>query len=389
VTTTAAGTGALAGVRVLDLATLFPGPMLATMLGDLGADVVKVEPAGGDPLRFVGVMGATHSYVWSLVGRNKRSIRVDVEDAEGVALVQRLAAVADVVVVNQPPKVLARWGCTYDELAARNPRVIMASVSGFGLVGPDASRAGNGTLAEAFAGLTHMTGEPDGPPVLPSVPVGDVMGAMAGIGGVLAALYWRDANGGTGQLVDVSLYESVLPFLCTAMVAWTPGDPPPARTGSRVPGAVPRNVYGTADGRWLAVSGATDAQVGRVLALLGVDTPDARARFATSAARLEHGDELDALVAAWIAARDADTVLAALDGARIPVSEVNDLARLVADPHVVARGSVAHVEDPELGPLVMPAPQPRLSATPGRIARPAPALGEHTDAILAEWLDGR
>jgi crotonobetainyl-CoA:carnitine CoA-transferase CaiB-like acyl-CoA transferase len=377
---------ALAGVRVLDLATLFPAPMLAAMLGDLGADVVKVEATTGDPMRVTGVMGGPHSYVWSLVARNKRSVQVDFEHRDGIELVQQLTAVADVVVVNQPAKVLARWGCTYDDIAARNPRAVVVAVSGFGLDGPYASRAGNGTLAEAFSGFTHMTGEADGPPVLPSVPVGDVMGAMAGIGGVLAALYWRDANGGTGQLVDVSLYESVLPFLCTAMVAWSPGEPPPARTGSRVPGGVPRNVYGTADGRWLAVSGATDAQVARILVLVGADTPEAHARFGRSADRLANGDELDALVAAWIAANDADTVLDALDESRIPVTEVNDLARLVADPHVVARGSIATVDDPELGTLLMPAPEPHLSATPGRITAPAPGLGEHTGAVVADWL---
>jgi crotonobetainyl-CoA:carnitine CoA-transferase CaiB-like acyl-CoA transferase len=377
---------ALAGVRVLDLATLFPAPLLAAMLGDLGADVVKVEPAAGDPLRFVGEMHGDRSYVWALAGRNKRSVRVDFDTPEGLDLVRRLTAVADVVVVNQPPKLLARWGCSYDDIAARNPRAIVASVSGFGVDGPYAERAGNGTLAEAYAGLTHMTGEADGPPVLPSVPVGDCMGAIAGISGVLAALYWRDANGGTGQLVDVSLFESVLPFLGPLMVAWSPGEPAPTRTGSRVPGAVPRNVYATADGRWVAVSGATDAQVGRMLELIGNDTPGARARFGRSAERLAHGDELDALVAAWIAERDADAVVAQLIATRIPVAEVNDLQRLLADPHVQARRSVIEVDDPDLGTVCMPSPQPHLSATAGRIRNTGPALGAHTDEVVRDWL---
>ena len=383
---TAASSTALAGVRVLDLATLFPAPLLAAMLGDFGADVVKVEPADGDPLRFVGEMHGDRSYVWALAGRNKRSVRVDFDTRDGIDLVQRLTAVADVVVVNQPPKILARWGCAYPDIAARNPRAVVVSVSGFGVDGPYADRAGNGTLAEAYAGLTYMTGDADGPPMLPSVPVGDVMGAVAGISGVLAALYWRDANGGTGQLVDVSMFESVLPFLGPAMVAWSAGDPPPARTGSRVPGAVPRNVYATADGRWLAVSGATGAQVGRMLELIGADTPEHRARFAHSADRLRHGDDLDALVAAWIRAHDADTVLEQLLAARIPAVPVNDLARLVADPHVIARASVTEIDDADLGRVHLPSPQPTLRATPGRIHHTGPALGAHTDEVTRDWL---
>ena len=209
---------------MLDLATLFPAPMVAAMLGDLGADVVKVEAPGGDPLRVTGAMRGDRTLVWALADRNKRALSVDFDTAEGVALVQRLTAVADVVVLNQPPRVLERWGCTYDAIAARNPGAIVVLVTGFGADGPNADRPGNGTVLEAYAGLTHMTGEADGPPVLSSVPIGDYMGAFFGVSGVLAALYWRDARGGTGQLIDVSLYEAVLQFLGPAMVAWSPGD---------------------------------------------------------------------------------------------------------------------------------------------------------------------
>ncbi|MDQ1432610.1 MAG: hypothetical protein QOF40_3212 [Actinomycetota bacterium] len=378
--------GALAGVRVLDLATLFPGPLLAAMLGDLGADVVKVEPPGGDPLRTVGEMHGDRSYVWALAGRNQRSVVIDFDTADGLDLLQRFTTVADVVVVNQPARLLARWGCSPAEIAARNPRAVVASVTGFGADGPRSDQAGNGTLAEAYAGLTHMIGTADGPPVLPSVPLGDCLGALVGIGGVLAALYWRDANRGTGQVVDVSLYESVLPLLGPAMVAWHTGDPPPARTGSRVPGAVPRNVYATADGRWIVISGATDAQVARLLAVIGGDDVARRARFGRSADRLANGDELDGLVADWARALDADTAVRRLVDARIPVAAVHDLADLVTDPHVIARGSVSVLDDPELGPVHLPSPQPRLSATPGRIRSTGPALGAHTDAVVREWL---
>ena len=267
---------ALAGVRVLDLATLFPAPMVAAMLGDLGADVVKVESPGGDPLRVTGAMRGDRTFVWALADRNKRALSVDFDTADGVALVQRLTAVADVVVLNQPQRVLERWGCTYDEIAARNPGAIVVLVTGFGSDGPNAERPGNGTVLEAYGGLTHMTGEADGPPVLSSVPIGDYMGAFFGLSGVLAALYWRDARGGTGQLVDVSLYEAVLQFLGPAMVAWSPGAPVPTRTGSRIPVATPRNVYRTHDARWIVVSGPVDAQVVRILELMDADDDGAR-----------------------------------------------------------------------------------------------------------------
>ena len=281
---------------------------------------------------------------------------------------------------------LERWGCTYDEIAARNPGAIVVLVTGFGAEGPNAERPGNGTVLEAYGGLTNMTGEADGPPVLSSVPIGDYMGAFFGVSGVLAALYWRDARGGTGQLVDVSIYEAVLQFLGPAMVAWSPGEPAPARTGSRIPVATPRNVYRTRDARWIVISGPIDAQVVRILDLMGADTDEMRAKFGHATERNANADELDGMVAAWVATMDAEAVVEALVAARIPVTEVNDVERLLADAHVRARSSIAVVEDPELGTLHMPAPAPRLSRTPARIASTGPALGANNDDVLRDWL---
>jgi crotonobetainyl-CoA:carnitine CoA-transferase CaiB-like acyl-CoA transferase len=377
---------ALAGVRVLDLATLFPAPMVAAMLGDLGADVVKVEPTGGDPLRVTGAMRGNRTFVWALADRNKRAVCVDFDTADGIDVVQRLTAVADVVVVNQPRRVLERWGCTYDEIEARNPGAIVAVVTGFGVDGPNAERPGNGTVLEAYGGLTHMTGEADGPPVLSSVPIGDYMGAFFGVSGVLAALYWRDARGGTGQLVDVSIYEAVLQFLGPAMVAWSPGEPAPARTGSRIPVATPRNVYRTRDARWIVISGPIDTQVLRMLELMGADTDETRAKFGRATERNANADELDGMVAAWVATLDAKPVVDALVAARIPVTAVNDVEGLLADAHIRARSSIVVVDDPELGTLHMPAPAPRLSRTPARIASTGPALGADNDDVVRDWL---
>ena len=381
--------GALEGLRVLDLTTLFSAPQVAAMLADLGADAVKIEPPGGDPMRRVGLSREGRSLNWALVARNKRAITLDLDRPEGRELFRRLVQRADVLVENLPAALLERWGCRYEDLARANPRLVVVSVSCYGRSGPYAERPGAGSVAEAFAGLTHLTGEALGPPLLTSVPIGDTLAAVAGVVGALAACWSRDAGpraSGRGQHVDVSMFEPVLQLLASSLLAWDPREPPPHRMGSRVAGGVPRNTYRARDGRWIALSATTDAQVARVLRLLGRDTPEARERFGSSPARLAHADELDALVAEWVAGRDADAVLATCLGERLPAAPVNDLAALLSDPQVVARGSVARVRDPVLGPLAMVAPVPRLSGTPGRIRSTGPALGAHNAEVYAEWL---
>jgi crotonobetainyl-CoA:carnitine CoA-transferase CaiB-like acyl-CoA transferase len=380
-------TGPLAGLRVLDLATLFAAPALSTHLGDLGADVVKVEPPSGDPQRLIGPMRLDRSLVWTLVSRNKRSLALDYESADGRALLHELTTVADVVVVNQPTPVLARWGCTYAEISVRNPRAVVVSMSAFGATGPYAGRPGNGSLAEAFSGLTNLVGEADGPPTLPSVPLGDCLSALSGAMAVISACYWRDANGGTGQFIDLAMYEPVLALLGTAMVNWTPGQPLPSRTGSRYPGGVAiRNVYRTVNGEWVVLAGMTDPQVARILAVIGADTPADHARYGWSADRQSAADALDALVAAWIREHDVDTVVDEFDQARIPVMRVNDLATVIDDPHIVHRQNISAVTDPELGTVLMPTPTPTFEKTPAAIRWPGPALGAHTDEVRAAWL---
>jgi formyl-CoA transferase len=323
--------GALAGVRVLDLATLYPAPLLAAMLGDFGADVVKVEPHGGDPLRTIGAVP------WAIAGRNKRSVQVDLDTRGGVELLQRLAAAADVVVCNQPEHVLGRWGCTDDELAARNPRTVIVHVSAFGVDGPYAGRAGNGSMAEAFIGLTGAQ----------HVPTGDTVGALSGVVGVLAALYARDAqHDGRGQVVDVSLYEALLPLLG------------PRIAGLASPPTAVRAVLVASDGRAIAVSATTDAQRTRLEECAGED------------------------LAAWISARPAAEAVAELVAARVPAVAANTVDELRGDAHVVARESIVTIDD-----VALPAPAPRLSGTPGRIAKSAPGLGVHTREVVEDWLD--
>jgi formyl-CoA transferase len=367
---------------VLEVATLYSAPQIATMLGDLGADVVKVEPPAGDPLRGMGQQRSGRSVPWELVGRNKRSVVLDLDDAGGEdrATFRQLVAAADVLVENLPHEARARWGCAYEDLAGANPSVIVVSVSCYGRSGPYAERPGAGTLAEAFAGLTSMTGEADGPPMLASVAIGDTLTAFAGVIGALSACWSRDAHGGPGRLVDVSMYEPILAIMAATIAGWDGASAPPRRSGSRVPGGAPRNVYRTRDGRYVAVSGTTDPQVARLLELMGRTSAEDRARFARAADRLRSADELDDLVAAWVAERDRADVVDALLGARVGVSPVNDVADLLADPHVTARGSLVQGEV-----AVVPAALPAMSGA-RRDPRPAPALDADRAAVLEEWL---
>lgn len=376
--------GALHGLRVIDLSILLAAPQLGAILADLGADVVKVEPPAGDPLQNLGAARGGASMPYVLANRGKRKVTLDVGDEADRATLHALIDTADVVVTNQPLKLLARWGCTPDEILARNPAAVVVSVSCYGRTGPLGDVPGNGSLAEAFAGLTHLNGEADGPPLLPSVAMGDTLVAMTGALATLAACWNRDARGGVGQHVDVSMYEPIIALLGPAIAAWESGTTPPARNGSRVAGGVPRNVYRSGDDRFLVLSGTTDAQVARVLEVIGRDDEASQARFGRSADRLQHADELDALVAEWIAGRPRPDVLAAFEAARVPIAPVHDLQDLVDHPQVQARGSVAQVEGADGSRVNVPGPLAHLSATPSQ-ARPAPTEATPAADVLAQW----
>ena len=381
-------TAALAGLRVLDISTFFAAPQVAAMLGDFGADVIKLEPPAGEALRSIGAQRHGKSLMWALASRNKRTITCDLETTEGRDLLRRLVGQVDVLVENYPAETLAAWGCAWEDLHALNPDLVMVSVSCYGRTGPLADRSGAGTLAEAFGGLTNMTGEPDGPPMLPSIPLGDTLVAFSGVIGALVAAWHARVNGGGGQLVDVSMYEPVLTLMQSTIIAWDPtGDePPPHRTGSRVPTGVPRNVYRARDDRWLVVSGTTDRQVARILDLMGQDTAENRARFGRSPDRLRNAYELDGLVAQWVGAHDSAEVMARLEAVRVPVAPVHDVPGLLADPHVVARGSLRTVDDPDIGPVTLVTPSPHLSATPGEVRFTGPPPGAHNAEVYGELL---
>ncbi|MFK7896294.1 MAG: CaiB/BaiF CoA transferase family protein [Myxococcota bacterium] len=381
---------ALDGLKVLDLTQLLAAPQVAATLGDFGADVIKIEGRSGDPLRKMGASRGGSSPQWQLVARNKRALSLDLDHAEGRRIFRDLVAKADVLVENLTPTLLKRWQCTYADLAEVNPRLIVVSVSCYGRSGPYSDRPGAGTLAEAFAGFAHLNGEAEGPPLVPSLPLGDTLVGMSGVIGTMMALYARDRAGrgsAQGQHVDVAMIDPILQLMSLPLAMHDRREPPPKRMGSRIAGGVPRNLYRCADGEWIALSGTTDRQVERILSVIGRDSAADQARYAAAKDRLRHADELDGLVADWIGARTRAEVMERFVGVRIPVAPVNDLSSLLEDPHLQARASVAELSNEQGGSgISVFAPSPALSLTPGRHSHGGPSIGAHNTEVLTEWL---
>jgi crotonobetainyl-CoA:carnitine CoA-transferase CaiB-like acyl-CoA transferase len=376
--------GPLAGLRVLELASLFAAPLIGAVLGDLGADVVKVEPPGGDQLRVLG-SDAQRPGPWTLQSRNKRMITLDPSTETGRFLLHRLTAVADVVTLNHTTALLEKMECTYEDIAARNPRAIVVNTTAFGPTGPYAARTGNGSIAEAFAGLTHLLRRDDEDLALSPVLFGDYLTALAGVAGTLAACYWRDAREGGGQYLDLTMYEAVLALLGPQVLALN-GDPggatgasgataagesPPRRTGLR-------GSFQAGDGRWVVATAYSDAQIRRLLEAVGVTVdPDGGS---------SGSPDLASLAAEWISTQDRDQVIEALVSARIQVAAVNDLETLSADPQVQHRASLVRIDRTGSGPVSFPRPTPTLSATPVSVRWVDRPAGADQDAVLEDWL---
>jgi len=313
--------------------------------------------------------------VWTLVTRNKRLVTLDLSQADGIEILHRLTAVADVVLLNHPRALLERLGCTYEAIAARNSRAVVVNTSTFGPTGPYADRPGNGSLAEAFSGLTRLLAGPDGEPGPTPVLFGDYLTALAGTVGTVAACYWRDVRSGTGQNVDLTQFEAVLGLLGPQLIGWAPDDRAPERPR---PGGL-RGTFRTADGAWLTVTAYSDAQVSRLLAAVGVSADATEGGAGT-------GTDLAALATRWIGAHDRETVTGALLQARIQTAPVNDIGSLLSDPQVRHRGSVVDLDDADLGTLRLARPAPVLGATPGGVRWINRPLGADTGAVYAEWL---
>ncbi|MGV9285602.1 CaiB/BaiF CoA transferase family protein [Streptomyces sp. NPDC003730] len=372
----------LTGLRVLDLATLFAGPLAATMLGDFGAEVIKVEhPTRPDPSRGHGPSKDGIGLWWKLLGRNKHTITLDLSKPAGRATLLRLAATADVVVENFRPGTLEKWDLGWDELSAVNPRLVLTRVTGFGQFGPYARRPGFGTLAEAMSGFAAMTGEPDTPPTLPPFGLADSIAALATAYAVMTALAARERTG-EGQVVDMAIIEPILTVLGPQPLWYDQLGHVQPRTGNRSQNNAPRNTYRTADGTWVAVSTSAQSVAERVMRLVGrpelIDEP----WFATGADRARHADVLDAAVGDWIARHGRADVLAAFEKAEAAVAPVQDVRDVMSDPQYQALDTVTTVDDPELGPLRMQNVLFRLSATPGAIRWAGRPHGADTEEVL-------
>jgi crotonobetainyl-CoA:carnitine CoA-transferase CaiB-like acyl-CoA transferase len=370
----------LAGIRVLDVSTLFAGPLAATFLGDFGADVIKVEhPRKPDAARGHGPAKDGVNLWWKTLGRNKRTVTIDLGEPAGAALLRALAADADVLIENFRPGTLERWGLGPDELHAVNPRLVIARVTAFGQFGPYAARPGFGSLAEAMSGFAALTGAPDGPPTLPPFGLADGIAALATAYAVLVGL-----RAGTGQVIDMAIIEPILMLLGGQITAYDQLGQVQPRTGNRSVNNAPRNVYRTADGEWVAVSTSSQSIAERVLRLVGrpdvVDEP----WFASGHTRAEHADELDAAVSAWIGARPTDVVVAEFERAQAAISRVYDVRGVLADPQYAALDTVLTVDDDELGPIRMQNVLFRMSATPGAIRWPGRRHGADTGEVLAK-----
>jgi len=374
--------GPLAGVRVLDAATLAAGPLIATWLGEFGAEVIKVEqPDGGDPLRQWGAQRDGVGLMWKSLGRNKKSVTLNLREPVGRDLLRELAGRCDVLVLNLRPGTLARWGLTYEELKVDHPGLVMVHVTGFGAGGPKSDRPGFGTLGEAMSGFAHLTGQPDGPPTLPSFMLADGVAALTASYAVLMALYHRDVHGAPGQLIDINLIEPLARLIEQPVLTYDQLGIVAGRTGNRWDISAPRNTYRTKDDKWLAMSGSAPTIAMRALRAVGRADLTTDPRFAEAQQRLRHAAEIDAVMAGWIAEHTLDEAMAVFEEAEVAAAPVYDAAQLLADPQLTARGVYPSVADAELGSMRVQAPVPRFSDTPGEVRHLGPPLGAHTDEV--------
>jgi crotonobetainyl-CoA:carnitine CoA-transferase CaiB-like acyl-CoA transferase len=367
---------ALEGLRVLDIATVFAGPGAARHLGDFGAEVIKVEAPAGDGVRRMGWFPPEggDSYTWKLLGRNKRAVVLDLKTDHGREALLALVDGADVLIENFRPGTIERLGIGPDVLCARNPRLVVLRVTGFGQGGPYASRPGFATMAEAMSGFAAINGEPDGGPLLPPIALTDEVTAIAGAFAVLVALRERDRSG-LGQVIDVNLLESMLQMMSALPSAAAHLGYEQPRLGSGIPYSVPRGTYQCADGRWVAISTSAESVAHRVLSLLGVEGDP---RFATFESRAAHREELDAIVRGWVGARPSDEVMDAFERAEAAIAPVYTMAEVLADPHVRERAVFVEVDG-----VVMQGPIARLGRTPGEVRWAGRALGADTDEVIA------
>jgi crotonobetainyl-CoA:carnitine CoA-transferase CaiB-like acyl-CoA transferase len=375
--------GALAGIRVLDLGTAAAAPWVATFMGDFGADVIKVEkPDEGDPIRSWGEQRDGVPLFWQAVGRNKRSVTLDLRKPKGRELLLELCKTADILVENFRPGRMEQWNLGPDVLHQANPNLIILRITGFGQYGPYAERPGFGTLAEAMSGFAHTTGFPDGPPTLPPLPLGDGITGIFGAFGVMVALHALNSKKvNRGQVLDLALYEPILRLLEANTVDYDQLGIVRGRQGNRLPQTSPRNAYHTADDKWVAISGSTPSTAERVLKAIGKAELLSDPRFSDNRARRANADELDKLIQDWIAERPQSEVMEIMESFEVAAAPIYSVKDVFEDPHFRARETIIKVPSDELGEVALNNVIPKMSLTPGSIRYPGPSLGKHNEEV--------
>ncbi len=380
--------GPLSGIRVLDISTVYAAPITAMLLGDYGADVIKVEHPRGDPARSHGANKDGHGLWWKVISRNKTCVTLNLGTPEGQRILRDLVVDTDVLVENFRPGVLEKWGLGPEQLHALNPGLVMLRVTGFGQTGPYSRRRAFGTLAEAMSGFAHQTGDEDGPPTLPPFGLADGVTGIAGAFAVMTALYHRATpeGGGRGQVIDLSLLEPLVGILGPGPTAFDQLGAVPGRQGNRSPNNAPRNAYLTRDDRWVAISASATSVAERVMRLVGRPDIVEQPWFASAGERSRNGDLLDEAVAKWIAARPLAEVTEEFERVGAALAPIYDVAQLMNDPHVMARETITTVDDEDLGPVKMQNLMFRMARTPGCIRFPGRRLGQDNDRFYRESL---
>jgi succinyl-CoA---D-citramalate CoA-transferase len=374
--------GPLKGIKVLELGSLIAGPFCAKTLADFGAEVIKVEPPGdGDPLRRWRRMRNGVSLWWHVQSRNKKSITLDLRQAEGQAIARRLARDCDIVIENFRPGALEKWNLGWEALSRENPKLILVRISGYGQTGPYRERPGFAAIGEAMGGMRYITGFPDRPPVRPNLSVGDTLASLHGVIGALLALH-HVHNGNQGQVIDVALYESVFNITESLLPEFDAHRVVRERSGSTLPGIAPSNLYACRDGAYVLIAGNADALFRRLMRAIGREDLRDDPALAKNDGRAAQMARIDDAIAAWTSKFTQEEVLDTMEKAQVPAGRIYTAADIVADPHYAARGMIQEVLAGDGERLKVPGVIPKLSATPGAIRGPAPKLGEHTEQIL-------
>ena len=370
------------GLRVIDSSTVIAGPTIGMLMGDFGADVIKVEHPRGDPLRNTGCQKDGVGLWFKMANRNKRGITLNFNTPRGQELFKSLVRTADVVIENFRTGTMEKWGLGWEDLRSINPKLVMVRVTGFGQTGPYKNRPGFGTIAEAFSGFASMTGESDGPPTLPNFGLADGIAAAYGTFATMFALYHRDAKGGSGQYIDLSIYEPLFQVLGPQPLQFDQLGIIQERLGNRSKNNAPRNTYRTRDGHWVAISTNAPAIVKRVMTLCGGKVAAEDPRFQTPQDRVAHIDEVDGIVASWIGRHDLQVVLEEFEKAEAAIGPAYDIGQIFQDPQYQARSDIIEVLDEDLGPIKMTNAFPFMSETPAEIRHAGPRKGEHNRDIL-------